>query len=194
MRIESQAIPEVLLIAPVKHGDERGFFSETYRAAALAEAGFHRPFVQENHSTSSRRGTLRGLHFQLHPSEQDKLIRVVRGAILDVAVDIRPNSPTFGRYVAVELSTSNWRQLLVPAGFAHGFQTLHDDCEVLYKVTSYYEPAAERGLLWSDPALGIPWAFKGGDAFTNARDAAWPRLEALFDALDAPGGTPDAYS
>jgi dTDP-4-dehydrorhamnose 3,5-epimerase len=177
MKIEPQAIPEVLLITPARHGDARGFFSETFRKSALAEAGFEGEFVQDNHSLSERRGTVRGLHFQLEPNAQDKLLRVVRGAILDVAVDIRPGSPTYGRHVAVELSADNWRQLLVPKGFAHGFQTLSDGAEVLYKVTDYYAPAAERGLLWSDEALGIDWPIKAGDATVNARDAAWPTLE-----------------
>lgn len=187
MQIEPQAIADVLLIAPAKHGDERGFFSETFRSDALAEAGFSRPFVQDNHSRSGRRGIVRGLHYQLKPREQDKLLRVIRGAIFDVAVDIRPGSPTWGRHVAVELSADNWRQLLVPRGFAHGFQTLTDDCEVLYKVTDYYAPEAERGLLWSDPALGIDWPHRGEAAFTNARDGAWPGLDKMAapERLDA---------
>ena len=177
MRIEPQSIPDVLLITPNRHGDQRGFFSETFRSSLLEEAGFKRPFVQDNHSLSERRGTVRGLHFQLPPHEQDKLLRVVRGAILDVAVDIRPGSPTYGRHVAVELSEDNWAQLLVPRGFAHGFQTLTDGAEVLYKVTDYYAPAAERGLLWCDPGLGVDWPIRPEAATVNARDAAWPTLE-----------------
>lgn len=189
MLIEPQAIPDVLLISPRKHGDARGFFSETFRADALAEAGFTRPFVQDNHSRSGRRGIVRGLHFQLRPHEQDKLLRVTRGAILDVAVDIRPGSPSFGRHVAVELSADNWRQLLVPRGFAHGFQTLTEDCEVLYKVTDYYAPESERGLLWSDPALGIDWPIPPDEAFTNDRDGAWPGLAGLRTEGLTPFGT-----
>ena len=177
MRIEPQVIPDVLLITPARYGDARGFFSETFRKSALAEAGFEGEFVQDNHSLSERRGTVRGLHFQLEPHAQDKLLRVVRGAILDVAVDIRRGSPTRGQHVAVELSADNWAQLLVPKGFAHGFQTLTDGAEVLYKVSDYYAPEAERGLLWCDPALGVDWPVPVAEATVNARDAAWPTLE-----------------
>lgn len=178
--ITPQAIGDVLLIEPKRFGDERGFFSETYSAKGLAEAGFTALFVQDNHSRSPKIGTVRGLHFQAPPFAQDKLLRVTRGAILDVAVDIRKGSPTYGRSVAVELSAENWRQLLVPKGFAHGFQTLTEDCEVLYKVTDYYAPASEAGLLWNDPALGIAWP-ADIEAVINARDAAWPSL-ADFDS------------
>jgi dTDP-4-dehydrorhamnose 3,5-epimerase len=176
MKITPQAIPEVLLVEPKKFGDARGFFSETFRASALAEAGFTRPFVQDNHSASPRRGTVRGLHYQSAPHEQDKLLRVTRGAILDVAVDIRKGSPTFGKAVAAELSADNWRQLLIPRGFAHGFQTLTDDVEVQYKVTDYYAPAAEGGILWCDAALGIDWPIAREVAFVNERDAGFPTL------------------
>jgi len=176
MKIEPQALTDVWLIKPQRFGDERGFFSETFRKSALAEAGFTREFVQDNHSLSERRGTVRGLHFQLEPQAQDKLLRVTRGAILDVAVDIRPGSPTYGQHVAVELSAGNWAQLLVPRGFAHGFQTLTEGAEVLYKVTDYYAPERERGLLWSDPDLGIQWPVPAAEAVVNARDAAWPTL------------------
>lgn len=178
-QIERLSIPDVLLITPAVHGDARGGFAETFSARELAQAGFAAPFVQDNHSVSPLRGTVRGLHFQIAPHAQDKLLRVTRGAVLDVAVDLRPGSPTYGRHVAVELSADNWRQLLVPKGFAHGFQTLTDDCEVLYKVTDYYAPAAERGLLWSDPALGIDWPLPPEAATVNARDAAWPALADL---------------
>lgn len=175
-KVIPQAVPDVLLIEPVKHGDERGFFSETYNAKVLADAGFIGGFVQDNHSRSPKKGTVRGLHFQAPPFAQDKLLRVTKGAILDVAVDIRVGSPTYGQAVAVELSAENWRQLLVPKGFAHGFQTLTDDCDVLYKVTDYYAPDAEAGLLWNDSALGIAWP-QGVEAFINARDASWPMLK-----------------
>jgi dTDP-4-dehydrorhamnose 3,5-epimerase len=179
MKIETTPLPGVLLITPARHGDERGFFSETFRASALAEAGFDKPFIQDNHSRSPRRGTVRGLHFQLPPVAQDKLIRVTRGALLDVAVDIRAGSPTYGRAFAVELSAENWRQLLIPAGFAHGFQTLTDDVEALYKVTAYYAPEHERGLRWNDPALQIEWPIPAEQSLVNARDAAWPMLDQL---------------
>ena len=125
------ALPEVLLIIPVRHGDSRGFFSETYSRTTLAHAGFDKPFVQDNHSLSGKRGILRGLHFQRAPHAQDKLVRVTRGAVFDVAVDIRKGSPTFGKWVGGELSEDNWRQMLVPVGFAHGFLTLTDTCEGL---------------------------------------------------------------
>ena len=173
------AIPDVLLITPKKFGDDRGFFSETYSQKALAEAGFDLPFVQDNHSRSPRRGTVRGLHFQAPPFAQDKLLRVTRGTILDVAVDIRPGSKTYGQAVVAELSAENWAQLLVPKGFAHGFCTLTEDCEVLYKVTDYYAPDSEAGLLWNDPALGIDWPITAGEAQINARDAGWPTLAEL---------------
>ena len=179
-------IEGVLLLQPARHGDERGFFSETYSRRTLAAAGFDKEFVQDNHSRSEKAGTVRGLHFQVPPYAQDKLLRVTRGAVLDVAVDIRSGSPTYGRHVAVELSAENWRQLLVPAGFAHGFMTLTDDAEVLYKVTGYYAPEAERGLKWDDPALEIDWPSQ--DQITvNARDAAWPGITGLGEPFGADG-------
>lgn len=178
-QIERLAIPDVLLITPAVHGDARGRFAETFSARELARHGVTAPFVQDNHSVSPIRGTVRGLHFQRPPHAQDKLLRVTRGAVLDVAVDLRPGSPTYGRHVAVELSADNWRQLLVPRGFAHGFQTLTEDCEVLYKVTDHYVPTAEGGLLWSDPALEIDWPITPTAATVNARDAAWPTLADL---------------
>jgi dTDP-4-dehydrorhamnose 3,5-epimerase len=183
-QIERLAIPDLLLITPKVHGDPRGAFAETYTRRELAEAGFHGDFVQDNHSRSALKGTVRGLHFQVGAHAQDKLIRVVRGAVLDVAVDLRAGSPTWGRHVAVELSADNWRQLLVPKGFAHGFQTLTDDCEVLYKVTDYYTPQAEGGIYWDDPALGIDWPIGPDKAVINARDAAWPGLDRIGRPFD----------
>ena len=176
MKIVPLELEGVLLIEPRRFGDERGVFCETFRVSALAEAGFDRPFLQENHSISTRAGTVRGLHFQKQPHEQDKLVRAVRGAVLDVAVDIRPHSPTFGQHVAVELSSANWRQLLIPRGFAHGFQTLTDDCEVQYKTSQYYAPTAEGGILWRDESIAIPWPVPTERAIVNARDATWPTL------------------
>lgn len=173
------AIPDVLLITPKRHGDARGFFSETYSRKTLAEAGFDKVFVQDNHSLSEKRGVLRGLHFQRPPFMQDKLLRVTQGAVYDVAVDIRAGSPTFGQHVGAELSADNWRQLLVPAGFAHGFVTLTDNCAVLYKVTADYAPQSEGGLAWNDPALGIDWPLPASEIVTNARDGAWPTLAEL---------------
>ncbi|HYD99296.1 MAG TPA: dTDP-4-dehydrorhamnose 3,5-epimerase [Alphaproteobacteria bacterium] len=154
------AIPAVKLVTPRRFADARGFFAETWRADWLPG----RSFVQDNHSLSRAAGTVRGLHFQLAPSAQGKLLRVVRGAVLDVAVDIRRGSPSYGRHVAVELSAENGRQLWIPPGFAHGFCTLLPDTEVLYKVTAPYDPAADRGLAWDDPALGIAWPDFAGAA------------------------------
>lgn len=180
MKIEPLAIPEVLLITPVRHGDQRGWFSETFRQSALDEAGFAGgAFVQDNHVRSTGRGILRGLHFQRPPHAQDKLVRCVRGAVFDVAVDIRRGSPTFGRWVGAELSADNGAQLLTPKGFAHAYCTLTDDCEVLYKVTGYYAPEAEGQLRWNDPALAIDWGVPAGEVTTNARDAAAPLLADL---------------
>jgi dTDP-4-dehydrorhamnose 3,5-epimerase len=157
MNILPLAIPSVLLIEPKRFGDARGFFSETFREDALSKAGFDARFVQDNHSLSAQVGTLRGLHYQKPPHAQDKLVRVVRGAILDVAVDIRAGSPNFGMAVIEEISAANGRHILVPKGFAHGFLTLEPDTEVIYKVTDYYSPECDTGLAWDDPDLGIDW-------------------------------------
>lgn len=177
--VEPQRIAEVLLLTPDAFPDARGVLVETYRAETLAAAGFDQPFIQENQSFTRRRGTLRGLHFQAPPAAQAKLVRVIRGAVFDVAVDLRRSSPTFGQVVSAELSTENRRQLLVPEGFAHGFVTLTDDTEVIYKLTARYEPAAERGLLWSDPALGIEWPLPLGQIEANPRDSGFPILAEL---------------
>lgn len=183
MRISPTAIPEVLLITPTRHGDERGWFSETFRQSALEEAGFKGgPFVQDNHVRSTKRGVLRGLHFQRPPRAQDKLVRCVRGTIFDVAVDIRKGSPTFGHWVGAELSADNGAQLLAPRGFAHAYCTLTDDCEVLYKVTDYYAPETEGALYWNDPAIGVDWTHPPGQISTNARDGA----ATLLADLDTP--------
>jgi dTDP-4-dehydrorhamnose 3,5-epimerase len=154
---EDLEIEGLKLIKTEKHPDARGFFSETYNAVTWQQAGLDYNFVQDNHSLSRDVGTLRGLHYQLEPFAQDKLIRVLRGRILDVAVDLRRSSPTFKKYVAVELSCENWCQLFIPVGFAHGFLTLEPDTEVLYKVTNFYSPAHEFGVAWDDPELGIQW-------------------------------------
>jgi dTDP-4-dehydrorhamnose 3,5-epimerase len=178
MKITPMAIPEVLLITPARHGDERGWFSETFRQSALEEAGFGGgAFVQDNHVRSTKRGILRGLHFQKPPHAQDKLLRCVRGAIFDVAVDIRKGSPTFGQWVGAELSADNSQQLLVPKGFAHAYCTLTEECEVLYKVTDYYAPQAEGALRWNDPTVAVDWTIPADAISTNDRDAAarcWP--------------------
>jgi dTDP-4-dehydrorhamnose 3,5-epimerase len=183
MKITPMAIPEVLLITPARHGDERGWFSETFRQSALDEAGFTGgAFVQDNHVRSTKRGVLRGLHFQKPPHAQDKLLRCVRGAIFDVAVDIRKGSPTFGQWVGAELSADNAQQLLVPKGFAHAYCTLTEECEVLYKVTDYYAPKAEGALRWNDPAVAIDWTIPAGEITTNDRDAN----ASLLADLDTP--------
>jgi dTDP-4-dehydrorhamnose 3,5-epimerase len=179
MLITETRLPGVRLIAAKRHGDSRGFFSETWNRRAFAAAGIDRDFVQDNHSRSAERFTLRGLHYQLPPHAQGKLVRVTAGSVLDVAVDVRRRSPTFGQHVAVVLSAEAWNQLWVPEGFAHGFLTLEPDCEVLYKVTDYYAPESERGLRWDDPALGIPWPVAAAQVVANARDLAFPTLAEL---------------
>jgi len=176
MRIEPQHIADVLLITPQKFGDNRGFFSETWSAPKLAAQGFSENFVQDNHSLSARPGTIRGLHCQVAPSVQGKLVRVIRGAIWDVAVDIRKGSPTYGQYVGVELSAENWRQLWIPGGFLHGFCTTAPDTEVIYKVTADYDRAAERGVIWNDPDLALPWPVRPQDAVLSDKDQNLPRL------------------
>lgn len=175
MRIEPTALDGVLLLHPQKHGDARGFVSETFKASALREAGIADEWVQDNHSFSAQAGTIRGLHFQAPPMAQAKLVRVLRGAILDVALDIRRASATYGKHVAVELSADNFAQLYIPAGIAHGFCTLTDDTEVLYKVSAEYAPAQEGGVLWNDQDLGIAWPVH--EAAISARDAQWPRFK-----------------
>lgn len=183
MKVERCAIPDVLLIEPARHGDARGFFSEVWSRRSLAAHGLDLPFVQDNHSLSREVGVLRGLHFQRPPSAQGKLVRVVRGAILDVAVDIREGSATYGQHVALELSAANWRQLWVPRGFAHGFVTLEPDTEVLYKVDAYYDREADAGILWNDPALGIDWPV--ADPILSEKDHGAPRLAEIAPPFPA---------
>ena len=179
MDILDLAIPDVKLIRTKRFGDHRGFFSETYSKRAFDAAGLDHDFVQDNHSLSAEVGTVRGLHFQLPPFAQDKLVRVVRGAILDVAVDIRRGSATFGRHVSAVISAAEWNQILVPVGFAHGFCTLEPDTEVLYKVTNFYSPEHDRGLLWNDPDLGIDWPVPADKAQLSDKDRRHPRLADL---------------
>lgn len=157
MQIDTTALPDVLILTPRRFGDARGWFMESWNARRMAEAGLDLPWVQDNHSFSAAKGTLRGLHFQSPPRAQDKLVRCTRGAILDVAVDIRAGAPTYGKWVAVELSADNARQLFVPKGFLHGFVTLMDDTEVQYKCTDLYAPENDGAVRWNDPALGIDW-------------------------------------
>ena len=176
MEIRELSIPDVKVLIPERFGDPRGSFSEVYSRRALAAAGVDIEFVQDNHSSSRRRGTVRGLHFQAPPRAQDKLVRVVRGSVFDVAVDLRRSSPTCGRHVSAVLSAEAWNQLLVPAGFAHGFMTLEPDTEVVYKVSDYYAPDHDRGLLWNDPALGIRWPIPERDAVLSDKDRGQPRF------------------
>lgn len=168
-----------VLIAPRRIADHRGFFSETFRADLLAVEGVEASFVQDNHVRSEARGVLRGLHFQLAPGAQGKLVRVARGAVLDVCVDLRQGSATYGRHLSVELTAVNWRQLWVPVGFAHGYVTLEADTEVLYKTTDYYAPQLERGIAWDDPALAIDWRVPRGEVTLSDKDRALPRLADL---------------
>lgn len=172
--IEQTAISGVLLLQPTRLQDARGFFSETYRASLLRDIGADHEWLQENHSRSVRAGTVRGLHFQAPPMAQAKLVRVVAGAILDLVVDIRMGSPTFGRHLAFELSEDNWTQIYIPPGVAHGFCTLTANSDIQYKVSQYYSPDHERGLRWDDPALGIRWPIKSSEACVSDRDNAWP--------------------
>lgn len=163
------AIPEVIILQPKVFGDARGFFFESYNARAFVQAtGLDVNFVQDNHSRSAR-GVLRGLHYQLKQA-QGKLVRVVRGSVFDVAVDVRKSSPTFGRWVGVELSESNQRQMWVPAGFAHGFLVTSESADFLYKTTDYYAPEHERCIAWNDPAIGIEWPLDGGAPVLSAKD------------------------
>ncbi|MEO1265420.1 MAG: dTDP-4-dehydrorhamnose 3,5-epimerase [Pseudomonadota bacterium] len=179
--IEALDIADVKLIAPKIFRDARGFFSETYNRRTLADAGLDVAFVQDNHPPSRDAGPVRGLHFQKPPHAQGKLVRVVTGAILDVAVDIRAGSPTFGRHIAVELSADNWQQLYVPAGFAHGFCTLKPDTEVVYKTTAYYDAASDAAIQWDDPAIGIDWPVARDVAVLSDKDRAAPPLSEIPD-------------
>ncbi|ABM56477.1 dTDP-4-dehydrorhamnose 3,5-epimerase [Verminephrobacter eiseniae] len=175
MQVTALAIPEVVLIEPQVHGDARGFFYESFNQRAFEQAtGCAGRFVQDNHSRSAQ-GVLRGLHYQIR-QPQGKLVRVVRGAVLDVVVDLRKSSPSFGQWVAEELSADNHRQLWVPPGFAHGFLVLSDSAECLYKTTDYYAPAHERCIAWDDPALAIDWRLRGNRPLLSPRDAQAPPL------------------
>jgi len=181
VQITSLAIPEVKLIQPKRIGDARGFFSETYKLNVLRDAGLDLNFVQDNHSLSEAAGTVRGLHFQTPPHAQAKLVRVTRGSISDVAVDIRKGSPTYGQYVSAEISARNWTQILIPIGFAHGLITLEPDTEVLYKVTDYYSASSDAGLAWNDASIGIPWPAIATGVKLSDKDAKLPGLSS-FDS------------
>ena len=184
MQVEHLNIPDVRLLSPRKHGDRRGFFSETYNRNALAVFGIDIDFVQDNHSYSVDKGTVRGLHFQTPPFAQDKLVRVARGSVFDIAVDLRQGSSSYGRHVSAVLSADAWNQILVPIGFAHGFMTLEPDTEVIYKVSNYYAPDHDKGLLWNDPALGINWPLPDDEAVLSEKDRKLPRLAELVMPFD----------
>ncbi|WP_286998402.1 MULTISPECIES: dTDP-4-dehydrorhamnose 3,5-epimerase [Comamonas] len=176
MKATPTAIPEVMVIEPKVFGDARGFFYESFNQAAFnAATGTTFEFVQDNHSRSSM-GVLRGLHYQLPPHAQGKLVRVVRGAVWDVAVDIRQNSPTFGQWVGQELTEDNHKQFWIPPGFAHGFVVLSESADFLYKTTNYYAPQSDRGLLWNDPDIGIAWPDLGMEFLLSDKDQKQPLL------------------
>ncbi len=180
IKVTPLPLPGLTVLTPKKHGDGRGFFSETYNKQDLQALGLHTDFVQDNHSLSAQKGTLRGLHFQTPPKAQIKLVRVLRGAIYDVCVDIRHGSPTFGQSAGVVLSAQNGQQVWVPEGFAHGFCTLEADTEVSYKVSQYYAPEHDKGLAWNDPALNIDWPLEAGLApVLSDKDCTYPVLSDL---------------
>ena len=184
MQVQTLAIPDIKVFVPRKFGDHRGFFSEVYNRRALAEAGVDIEFVQDNHSLSACRGTVRGLHFQTPPHAQDKLVRVVRGSVFDVAVDLRRSSPTYGGHVSAVLGADAWNQILVPVGFAHGFMTLEPDTEVVYKVSDYYAPDHDEGLLWNDPVLGIAWPIPEDEAALSDKDRRQPGFAGFATPFD----------
>jgi dTDP-4-dehydrorhamnose 3,5-epimerase len=179
MQILNSHFGAVKVLRPTRHADHRGFFSESYSRRDYAAVGIDHDFVQDNHSLSRKKGVVRGLHFQLPPFAQAKLLRVLRGSVLDVAVDIRTGSPSFGRHIAVILSAEDGNQIFIPAGFAHGFCTLEPDTEIFYKVDNYYSPEHDRGLLWDDPALGIAWPVAEDEAELSERDRKHPLLAEL---------------
>lgn len=174
MELRETEIPDVKILKPKKFGDHRGFFSETYNKKILSDLGIDMDFVQDNHSLSVEKGVIRGLHYQTPPFAQDKLVRVVHGAILDVAVDMRKSSPTFGKHITAVISADNWEQILVPAGFAHGFCTLEENTVVIYKVTNYYAPDHDTGIRWNDPELGIDWPVSDNEAILSDKDKTQP--------------------
>jgi dTDP-4-dehydrorhamnose 3,5-epimerase len=187
MQVLSSHFRDVKLLRPARHVDSRGFFSEAYSKRAYAEIGIVNEFVQDNHSLSRKKGVVRGLHFQIHPFAQAKLLRVLRGAVFDAVVDIRTGSPTYGQHIATVLSEEDWNQIFIPAGFAHGFCTLQEETEILYKVDHYYSPAHERGVRWNDPALGIAWPISKAEAELSEKDKMLPLLADLGDVCSFDG-------
>lgn len=175
MKFQKTELDGVYILMPEVHGDHRGWFCEAYSKKEFAEAGIGYDFVQDNHSYSAKKGVLRGLHFQINPASQAKLVRCTRGAILDVAVDIRRGSPDYKKWTAVTLSAENKKQFFIPKGFAHGFLTLTDDVEVLYKVDEYYCPECDAGIAWNDPTIGVDWWIN--DPILSKKDQDAPLLE-----------------
>jgi len=188
MDVEATAISGVLLLKSRYFHDARGYFVETFNARAADAAGLTAQFVQDNQALSLKRGTVRALHFQIPPRAQAKLVRVLRGSIYDVAVDLRSGSPSYGRWVAVTLSAQSGEQIFVPRGFAHGYCTLEDNTEVAYKVDDYYAPDCERGLLWNDPALGIAWPVAAAEAVLSDKDRKLPRFADFVSPFRYDGG------
>jgi len=188
VNIEKTPLEGVLVLTPSRFGDHRGFFEETWNRKLLAEAGIRLDFVQDNHSLSETAGTVRGLHFQAPPMAQDKLVRCGRGAIFDVAVDIRRGSPTYGKWFGTQLSFANGRQLLVPAGFAHGFATLENDTEIVYKCSDYYAPQSEGALLWNDPDIGIDWGLGDTPAVLSGKDETAQGINGFDSPFTYEGG------
>ena len=174
LKVEALEIPDVKLVTPPRFGDQRGYFSETYNAQRLRAAGIDADFVQDNQSFSAQAGTVRGLHYQAPPFAQAKLVRVLRGAILDVAVDVRKGSPTYGRWVKAELSAENGVQIFVPRGFLHGFITRAPDTEIAYKVDSYYSKECDGAVRWDDPDLAIDWEAETAQAILSDKDLSAP--------------------
>ncbi len=178
MKVERLAIPDIILVTPDRFGDSRGFFSETYNLTRMQEAGITLPFIQDNHSLSRQRGVVRGLHCQVAPHPQGKLVRCTRGAIYDVAVDARVGSPSYGNWVGAELSEENWSQLWIPPGFLHGFCTLTENAEVNYKCTDVWNKQAERAVIWNDTDIGIAWPIVSGEAVLSEKDSQAPSFAA----------------
>ena len=176
MDVETTSLPGVLLLKPRYFHDARGYFVETYSVRSARDAGFAATFVQDNQALSRKRGTVRALHFQVPPKAQAKLVRVLRGSIYDVAVDLRLGSPSYGKWVAANLTAQGGEQIFVPRGFAHGYCTIEDDTEVAYKVDDDYAPECEQGLIWDDPTLGIGWPVSPGDAVLSDKDRKLPRF------------------
>lgn len=172
-------LPEVLHVLPVRHVDPRGWFTESYNDSAFRRAGIDVTFVQDNHSLSERVGTVRGLHFQKAPYAQAKLVRCLRGRILDVVVDLRVTSSRFGKFTSFELSAEKGNQVFVPAGFAHGFCTLEDGCEISYKVDAYYSPVCDAGVAFNDPEIGVLWPFPESELLLSDKDRHLPLLKDL---------------